>query len=63
MNLKKKFIQGLVIGSNKDSKKINGKQINEKQKHGRSLGWNFTEAGDWGLSPPEAIDFFWEGGC
>ena len=31
MNLNKKFIQGLVIGSSKDSKKINGKQINEKQ--------------------------------
>jgi len=31
--------------------------------HGRSLGWNFTEAGDWGRSPPEAIDFIWrEGG-
>jgi hypothetical protein len=30
--------------------------------HGRSLGWNFTEAGDWRLSPPEAFDFGGGGG-
>ena len=30
--------------------------------HGHSLGWNFTKAGDWGLTPPEAINFFWGGG-